>query len=122
MKKTNQKELPMNVFVEPKDVLTNMIFCEAITDSGGTPGVEKIKYGKRIIPTLEMTTDLLKKAYNSAISLNNQLKFNVYAKINDNFQRFKILEPFSQKKAKNERPKVVKKLRKIKSFVQENPN
>ena len=107
MKNTDQKELPKNVFVEPKGVFTNGVLCEAITDSGGTPVVEKIKYGNRTVSTLEMATNLLEKAYTSVANLNNELKFNVYAKINDTFQRFEILEPSLRRKAK--KAKLLKK-------------
>ena len=107
MEKTDQKELPKNVFIEPKGVFSNGVLCEAITDSGGTPVVEKINYGNKIVSTLEMTTDLLDKAYASVANLNNKLKFNVYAKINDTFQRFEILEPSSRIKAK--KAKLLKK-------------
>ena len=91
--KASNNDLPKSVFVEPKNVFTNEALCKAIIDSGGNPIIEKIKYKGKIVPTLEMSTDLVKEAYASVSDL-NKLKFKTYRKIGENkYQLFELLKP-----------------------------
>ncbi|HOX11022.1 MAG TPA: hypothetical protein P5323_03390 [Candidatus Moranbacteria bacterium] len=102
------------------DANTNEILYRALTDASLSTEHERKEYKGKPVNVWKVSSSFVKMLYKKQHDFN--LLFVVYEEINFTLQLFKFLDPIVRKKAKNECDNVVKELRKIKSFVQENPN
>lgn len=104
------------------DANTNEILYKAFTDGNIFPDLspERKYHRGNPVDVWNVGSAFVKMLYDKKEAY--KLKFDVYIEINFTLQLFKLLDPVFRKKAKNEHRKMVKELRKIKSFVQENPN